>query len=63
MPQGSGVIVNCASASGLRNANPGLSLYSASKAAVVSLTKSAALEYAAPRIRINAVSPAASRHR
>jgi NAD(P)-dependent dehydrogenase (short-subunit alcohol dehydrogenase family) len=55
-PQRSGVIVNCASASGLRNANTGLSLYSASKAAVVSLTKSAALEYG-PSIRINAVSP------
>ena len=54
--QGSGVIINCASASGLRNANAGLSLYSASKAAVVSLTKSAALEYG-PAIRINAVSP------
>ena len=55
-PRRSGVIVNCASASGLRNANTGLSLYSASKAAVVSLTKSAALEYG-PAIRINAVSP------
>ena len=54
--EGRGVIINCASASGLRNANPGLSLYSASKAAVVSLTKSAALEYG-PAIRINAVSP------
>jgi NAD(P)-dependent dehydrogenase (short-subunit alcohol dehydrogenase family) len=53
---GRGVIVNCASASGRRNANPGLSLYSASKAAVISLTKSAALEYG-PAIRINAVSP------
>ncbi len=53
---GSGVIVNCASASGLRNPNPGLSLYSASKAAVISLTKSAALEYG-PSIRINAVNP------
>jgi NAD(P)-dependent dehydrogenase (short-subunit alcohol dehydrogenase family) len=53
---GSGVIINCASASGIRNPNTGLSLYSASKAAVISLTKSAALEYG-PKIRINAVSP------
>ena len=56
VPKGCGVIINCASASGLRNANTGLSLYSASKAAVISLTKSAALEYG-PAIRINAVSP------
>jgi NAD(P)-dependent dehydrogenase (short-subunit alcohol dehydrogenase family) len=56
LARGKGVIVNCASASGLRNPNMGLSLYSASKAAVISLTKSAALEYG-PAIRINAVSP------
>jgi NAD(P)-dependent dehydrogenase (short-subunit alcohol dehydrogenase family) len=56
MPRQRGVIVNCASASGLRNANAGLAVYSASKAAVVSLTKSAALEYG-PAIRVNAVSP------
>jgi NAD(P)-dependent dehydrogenase (short-subunit alcohol dehydrogenase family) len=55
--QGSGVIVNNASVSGLRNPNPGLSLYSASKAAVISLTRSAAMEYAPRRIRINAISP------
>jgi NAD(P)-dependent dehydrogenase (short-subunit alcohol dehydrogenase family) len=54
---GGGVIVNNASVSGLRNPNPGLSLYSASKAAVISLTRSAALEYAPRGIRINAVSP------
>jgi NAD(P)-dependent dehydrogenase (short-subunit alcohol dehydrogenase family) len=54
--RGSGAIINCASASGIRNPNIGLSLYSASKAAVISLTKSAALEYG-PEIRINAVSP------
>jgi NAD(P)-dependent dehydrogenase (short-subunit alcohol dehydrogenase family) len=56
VPRGRGTIVNCASASGLRNANAGLAVYSASKAAVVSLTKSAALEYG-PAIRVNAVSP------
>lgn len=55
--RGGGVIVNNASVSGLRNPNPGLSLYSASKAAAVSLTRSAAMEYAPRGIRINAVSP------
>ncbi len=57
VPQGSGAIVNCASASGLRNPNPGLALYSASKAAVISLTRSAANEYAEKGVRINAVAP------
>ena len=57
VPQGGGVIVNCASVSGLRNPNPGLSLYSASKAAIVSLTRSAAMEYADKGVRINAVAP------
>jgi NAD(P)-dependent dehydrogenase (short-subunit alcohol dehydrogenase family) len=52
-----GVIINNASVSGTRNPNTGLSLYSASKAAVISLTRSAAMEYAARSIRINAVSP------
>jgi NAD(P)-dependent dehydrogenase (short-subunit alcohol dehydrogenase family) len=55
--QGRGVIVNNASVSGLRNPNPGLSLYAASKAAAISLTRSAAMEYAPSGIRINAVSP------
>lgn len=52
-----GVIINNASVSGIRNPNAGLSLYSASKAAVISLTRSAAMEYAAQGVRINAVSP------
>ena len=54
---GGGVIVNNGSVSGLRNPNPGLALYSASKAAALSLTRSAAMEYAEQGIRINAVSP------
>jgi NAD(P)-dependent dehydrogenase (short-subunit alcohol dehydrogenase family) len=57
VPQGSGTIVNCASVSGLRNPNPGLSLYAASKAAVISLTRSAAMEYAEKGVRINAIAP------
>lgn len=54
---GGGVIVNNGSVSGVRNVNPGLALYSASKAALLSLTRSAAMEHAAAGIRINAVSP------
>ena len=37
--------------------NPSLSIYSASKAAVISLTRSAAMEYGPRNIRVNAVSP------
>lgn len=55
--QGGGAIVVNASVSGLRNPNPGLALYSASKAAVISLTRSAAMEYAERGVRINAVAP------
>ena len=51
LPTG-GVIVNNASVSGVRNPNPGLALYCASKAAVISMTKSAAMEYADKGIRI-----------
>jgi NAD(P)-dependent dehydrogenase (short-subunit alcohol dehydrogenase family) len=57
LKQGGGTIVNNASVSGIRNPYPGLALYSASKAAVLALTRSAAMEYAPSKIRINAVSP------
>jgi NAD(P)-dependent dehydrogenase (short-subunit alcohol dehydrogenase family) len=56
-PQGKGAIVVTASVSGLRNPNPGLALYSASKAALISLMRSAAMEYAEKGVRINAVAP------
>ncbi|MCW5736779.1 MAG: glucose 1-dehydrogenase [Enhydrobacter sp.] len=55
--QGGGAIVVNASVSGLRNPNPGLALYSASKAALISLTRSAAMEAAEKGVRINAVAP------
>lgn len=55
--RGGGAIVVNTSVSGLRNPNPGLALYSASKAALISLMRSAAMEYAERGVRINAVAP------
>ena len=53
---GGGAVVNMASVSGLRPTR-GEAPYSAAKAAVIALTKSAALEYGPDGIRVNCVSP------
>jgi NAD(P)-dependent dehydrogenase (short-subunit alcohol dehydrogenase family) len=57
LEHGGGAIVNCSSIAGLIGF-PSMSIYIASKHAVIGLTKTAALEYSAKGIRINAVNPA-----
>jgi len=53
---GGGSIVNCSSVAGW-GGEPGTSLYTASKHAVIGLTRAAAVEFGRKKIRINAVCP------
>ena len=54
--RGGGAIVNTASTAGLRG-TPSIIAYGASKHAVVGMTRSAAVELAPQRVRVNAVCP------
>ena len=56
LAQGHGVIINTASIAGLKGL-PNAVAYSASKHAVVGMTKTAAMEYGKKNIRINALCP------
>jgi 3-oxoacyl-[acyl-carrier protein] reductase len=56
VPRGSGAIVNVSSVLGWR-AQPGQAHYAAAKAAVMALTRAAALEVASTGVRVNALAP------
>ena len=56
--QGGGAIINTASTAGIRP-RPGLTWYNGSKGAVITITKSMAVELAPDRIRVNALCPVA----
>jgi 3-oxoacyl-[acyl-carrier protein] reductase len=54
--RGGGTIINVASTAGVRP-RPGLTWYNGSKGAVITLTKSMAVELAPKQIRVNAINP------
>jgi NAD(P)-dependent dehydrogenase (short-subunit alcohol dehydrogenase family) len=54
--QGGGAIVNCSAVAGIR-AEEGLSLFTASKHAVLGITKAAAIECGRKKIRVNSICP------
>ncbi len=57
--QGGGVILNTASTAGIRP-RPGLAIYNASKAAVIALTKTLAVELGPHHIRVVSICPVAT---
>jgi NAD(P)-dependent dehydrogenase (short-subunit alcohol dehydrogenase family) len=61
LKQGHGAIVNTTASAGMKGGSPHRSAYAASKAGIVSLSKSAALEYAEYGLRINVICPSHTR--
>jgi NAD(P)-dependent dehydrogenase (short-subunit alcohol dehydrogenase family) len=61
LKQGHGVIVNTTASAGVKGGSPHRSAYAASKAGIVRLSKSAAMEYAEYGLRINVICPSHTR--